>query len=282
MPRVAYLGPEGSFCEEAALNHFNGEAELVSFPEVAAAISAVIHRLVDRAVVPIENSLEGSVSVTLDQLIHAERAPRIVAEVNLPIHHQLVARPGVGLTEIERIVSIPLAAAQCRRFLLEHLPQAQILPALSTSAAVSSLVHAGNIAAIGNRRAARLYGMDIVAEDIEDDEDNVTRFVILGHERVPATGHDRTSICCTPRENVPGALLTILRPFSERDINLSKVESRPTRRGMGRYFFLIDLDGHEDDPAVSTALTEVRRATADLRVLGSYPAAPELGDVATA
>jgi len=276
MTRVAYLGPEGSFCEEAALNHFDGEAELVSFPEVAAAISAVMHRLVDRAVVPIENSIEGSVSVTLDQLIHAERAPRIVAEVNLPIHHQLVARPGIGLSEIERIVSLPLAAAQCRRFLLEHLPQAQILAALSTSAAVSSLVHSSNIAAIGNRRAARLYGMDIVAEEIEDDEDNLTRFVILGHEPVAATGRDRTSICCTPMENVPGALLAVLRPFSDRGLNLAKVESRPTRRGMGRYFFLIDVAGHENDAAVAEALGEVRHFTRQLRVLGSYPAAPEL------
>lgn len=274
--RVAYLGPEGSFCEEAALSHFNGEAELVSFPEVAAAISALVHRLVDRAIVPMENSIEGSVSVTVDQLIHSERPPRIVAEVNLPIHHQLVARPGVGFGEIERIVSIPLAAAQCRHFLLEHLPQAQILPALSTSAAVSSLVHGGNIAAIGNRRAAALYGMEIVAEDIQDVEDNVTRFVVLGHDPVPPTGRDRTSLCCTPPENRPGALVAILRPFSDRGINLAKVESRPTRRGLGRYLFLIDLEGHEEDPMIGEALAGCRQVARDLRVLGSYPAAPEL------
>ena len=273
MTRVAYLGPEGSFSEEAAMRHFGSAAELVAFPEITAVISALTHHLVDQAVVPIENSIEGSVSVTLDQLIHSERAPRIVAELNLPVHHHLVARPGTTLSDIERVVAHPQALAQCRLFMLEHLPQVQVLPALSNSAAVSSLVHSSNIAAIGNERAARRYGMAILAEDIQDTTDNTTRFVVLGYEPVPATGNDKTSICCSIAEDHPGSLVAILREFSDRRINLTKVESRPTRGGLGKYFFLIDLQGHESDNEVSGALKGVRQKSEALLVLGSYPAA---------
>jgi prephenate dehydratase len=181
------------------------------------------------------------------------------------------------MSDVERIVSLPLAAAQCRAFLLQHLPQAQLLPALSTSAAVSSLVNTSNAAAIGSRRAARLYGMEILAESIQDVEDNRTRFVVLGHDPVAATGRDRTSICCTPAENVPGALLAILRPFANRGLNLMKIESRPTRRALGAYIFLIDVEGHESDPTVEAAIAEARPFMRDMRLLGSYPAAPDQG-----
>lgn len=269
--RIAYLGPEGSFTEEAATAYAGQGAELIAFPEIAAVISALTHRLVDRAVVPIENSIEGSVSATLDQLIHPDRAPRIMAELNLPVRHHLVARPGTALTDIERVVSHPQAVAQCRLFMLEHLPQVQLLPALSTSAAVSSLVHSNHIAAIGNERAARRYGMAILAEDIQDSSDNTTRFVVLGHGTVAATGRDKTSICCSIAEDRPGSLVAILREFSDRGINLTKVESRPTRGGLGQYFFLIDLAGHDSDPDVASALEGIRHRSQTLRILGSYP-----------
>lgn len=273
MTRVAYLGPEGSFSEDAARAHFGAAAELVAFGDIPAVISAIAHRLVDRAVAPIENSIEGSVSVTLDQLIHDEAAPRIVAELNLPVRHHLVARPGTTLSDVERLVAHPQALAQCRRFVLEHLPQVQVLPALSNSAAVSSLVHSSNIAALGPERAARLYGMEIIARDVQDGDDNVTRFVVLAHDPAAPTGRDKTSICCSIAEDRPGSLMAILAEFADRRINLTKVESRPTRGGLGKYFFLIDLAGHETDGAVAAALAGVRAHSFTLRVLGSYPAA---------
>ena len=273
MTRVAYMGPEGSFSEEAARLEFPTDAELVGFADIPAVISALGHRLVDAAVVPIENSIEGAINVTLDELIHDESPPPIVAERNLPVRHNLIARPGTGLTEIERVVSIPVAVAQCRRFMLEHLPQVQVLPALSTSAAVQSLVHSIHIAAIGNERAAHLYGMEIIAADIQDGDDNTTRFVVLGGEPTAPTGRDKTSMCCSIAEDRPGSLMAILAEFADRGINLTKIESRPTRSGLGKYFFLIDLQGHQADPQVAAALKGVRGKSHVLKVLGSYPTA---------
>jgi len=273
MTRVAYMGPEGSFSEEAARLWFAGNAELVGFPDIPAVISALGHQLVAAAVVPIENSIEGSVNVTLDRLIHDPAPPPIVAELNLPVRHHLIARPGTGLSDIERVVSIPIAVAQCRTFMLEQLPQVQLLPALSTSAAVQSLVHSVRIAAIGNQRAAELYGMELIARDIQDGDDNTTRFVVLGGEPAGPTGKDKTSICCSIAEDRPGSLMAILNEFAMRSINLTKIESRPTRSGLGKYFFLIDLEGHQSDGEVSTALDGVRDNSLVLKVLGSYPAA---------
>lgn len=273
MKRIAYLGPEGSFSEEAARAHAGDTVEMVGFQDIPAVISALGHGLVDEAVVPIENSIEGSVSVTLDQLIHNPEPPRITAELNLPVRHHLVARPGTTLSDIERVVSHPQAVAQCRQFMLEQLPQVQVLPALSTSAAVQSLVHSSRIAAIGNERAARLYGMAVIAADIQDGDENVTRFVALGAEPVPATGKDKTSICCSIAEDRPGSLLAILAEFADRNINLTKIESRPTRGGLGKYYFLIDLEGHEGDEKVVAALAGVKERSYTLQVLGSYPAA---------
>jgi prephenate dehydratase len=270
--RIAYLGPEGSYSEEAARRYAGEGAELVGFPDIPSVISAVGHGLVDQAVAPIENSIEGSINVTLDQLIHGKNQPRIIAEVNLEVHHHLIGRPGTTIGEIERVISIPAAVAQCRQFLLEHLPQAQVLAALSTSSAVSSLVHSDRIAAIGSERAARLYGMDIVASDIQDANDNVTRFVVLARSTSGATGRDKTSICCYIAEDRPGSLVAILNEFARREINLSKLESRPTRGGLGKYFFLIDFIGHESDTEVMEALAGVRANCETVLVLGSYPA----------
>ncbi|HEV1997761.1 MAG TPA: prephenate dehydratase, partial [Candidatus Dormibacteraeota bacterium] len=263
---------------EAARRYAGEGAEFVGFPDIHAVISAVSHSLVDQAVAPIENSIEGSINVTVDQLIHGKNPPRIAGELNLPVRHHLVGRPGTTISDVERVVSIPAAIAQCRQFLLEHLPQVQILPALSTSAAVSSLVHSDRIAAVGNDRAARLYGMEIIASDIQDADDNVTRFAILGRGPTEATGHDKTSICCSIAADFdqPGSLVAILGEFAGRDINLSKLESRPTRGGLGKYFFLIDLVGHETDPAVAEALAGLRLRCSSVMVLGSYPASEVL------
>jgi prephenate dehydratase len=236
-------------------------------------VSSLAHHLVEAAVVPIENSIEGSVNVTLDQLIHSRVPPRIAAELNLAVRHHLVGRPGTGLGDIERLVAHPQAVAQCRQFMLEHLPQVQVLPALSNSAAVQSLVHSNNIAAIGNQRSADLYGMAIIRPDIQDSHDNTTRFVVLTDELTSPTGRDKTSICCSIAEDRPGSLMAILAEFANRGINLTKIESRPTRGGLGKYYFLIDCVGHEQDHEVAAALEAVRGISYELKLLGSYPAA---------
>jgi prephenate dehydratase len=270
--RVAYLGPEGTNSHDAALARYGDTAELVPFHDIPATIAAVGARVVDEALVPIENSIEGSVTVTLDMLI-AEDAPCIVGETVLPVRHQLVARPGTQLTNVERVVSIAQAAAQCRTYLRDRLPGAQVFPALSTAAAVAACVHSDRLAAIGTEGAARLYGMEIIAADIQDVAGNATRFVALGHTPPPATGKDRTSLVFAFAEDRAGSLVGVLTPFAERSINLTKIESRPTKAGLGRYHFLIDSEGHASDGPLAEAIAAIRPLTDGLRVLGSYPRA---------
>jgi prephenate dehydratase len=272
MMRVAYLGPEGTNSHDAALVHYGESASLVPFPDIQAAVAAVGAGLVEQAIVPIENSTEGSVTVTLDLLIGVD-APPIVGEMVLPVSHHLIARPGTRLNDVERVISIGQAAAQCRNYLREHLPGAQVFPALSTAAAVAACVHSDRLAAIGTEASARLYGMEIIDAGIEDNADNVTRFVILGRERPVATGRDRTSLVFSLAADRPGGLLSALRPFAERGINLTRIESRPTKATLGNYWFLIDCEGHVDDAPIAAAVGEVRSIAVELRVLGSYPRA---------
>ena len=272
MSRVAYLGPEGTNSHDAAIARYGGHAELVPFVDIPSAIAAVGAGVVDEAIVPIENSIDGSVTVTLDILI-GEDAPPIVGETVLSVRHHLVVRPGTPITAVERVVSIPTAAAQCRTWLRERLPGAQVFPALSTAAAVAACVHSDHIAAIGTEAAARLYGMEIVAHDIHDVAGNSTRFAALGRNRPEPTGRDRTSIVFAFDEDRPGSLAGVLTPFAQRDINLTKIESRPTKAALGSYHFLIDCEGHQNDTEVAAALDEVRALTVGLRILGSYPRA---------
>ena len=269
--RVAYLGPEGTYSHEAAQQRYP-DAVLVPLPDIPAAVGAVTEELVDEALVPIENSTEGSVPITLDLLI-GDGSPPIVGETVLSVRHQLIARPGTRLQDVEQVISIGQAVAQCRGWLRQRLPAAQVFPAVSTAAAVAACVHSNRLAAIGTEAAARLYGMEVVAADIQDFADNATRFVALGRSRPAPTGTDRTSIVYAFAADRPGALLASLRPFADRDINLTKIESRPTKAALGHYYFLIDCEGHELDPAVAAALDEVRALTVGLRVLGSYPRA---------
>ena len=272
MPRVAYLGPEGTNSHEAALAHYREGAALVPFNDIPAVIAAVGAGVVDEALVPIENSIEGSVTVTLDLLI-GEDAPPIVGETVLPVRHMLVARPGTRITDVERVVSIVQASSQCRTWLRERLPGAQVFPALSTAAAVAACVHSDRLAAIGTEAAARLYGMEVIAADIQDVAGNTTRFVALGRTAPGPTGRDRTSTAFAFAADRPGSLAAALTPFAQRGINLTKIESRPTKAALGAYWFLIDCEGHVADPDVAATLDEVRALTVGLRVLGSYPRA---------
>lgn len=282
MTATAFLGPRGTFSEEAALlytqriNRPEGDdSTLLPFSSIPALTAAVETGLATEALLPIENSIEGSVSATLDLLIH-ETTLRITAEVVLPVRHFLVTVPGVTLDEISMVTSHPQALGQCRRFLERCLPGAEQVAALSTAAAVQS-VAAGeerHIAAIGPSRAAELYGASVLAHDIQDVRANVTRFVALAREDHPPTGDDKTSLGFTVKANVPGALHGIMAELKHENLQMTKAESRPTKGWLGDYVFLVDLEGHREDPPLARALARIREQTAMLKVFGSYPRFP--------
>lgn len=280
MTRVAFLGPPGTFTEEALLGQADLAAhELVpmrSMPDVLAATEA---GEVDLGFVALENSIEGTVSVTLDNLIF-ERDLLIQREVVQTVRQNLLAPTGVALSDIRRVVSIPHALAQCRRFFAASLPDVEEVAANSTAEAARYVgeERPEATAAIGTELAAKLYGLEVVAGDIEDYDDNSTRFVLVSPSGVPApTGHDKTSIVCFQFADRPGSLHGILGQFTARNINLTKLESRPTKRGLGDYCFIIDLEGHLADELVADCLRDVRSKVADIKFLGSYPAAGEHG-----
>jgi prephenate dehydratase len=274
--RVGFLGPSGTFAEEALRASAPGAVEEVPYPTVWETVMAVQEGAVDQAVVPIENSLEGSVTTTLDALAGEGSGVRIVAEVVRPISHCLIAREGVGLAEIERVLSHPQALAQCARFLTERLPGARVEATASTADAVRTAVAAGGqTAAIGTRLAAELYGGTVLAEGVEDRPDNLTRFVWLARAgTLPHSEPDKTSVVFWGfNDESPGALVAVLRELADRGVNLTKIESRPRRVQLGHYMFFADLDGAEHDAPVAAALGALGQRVETLRVIGSYPAA---------
>lgn len=282
--RIGFLGPEGTFTEEALLAEpaYAG-AEVVAYATLLEVLTAVTSGQVDLGFVPLENAIEGTVRDILDSLIF-DFDLRIQREVVLDIHLHLMAATGTTIDQIERIASMPVATAQCREFLNRVLPTAEPLATSSTAEAARLLGHgdpamaARPTAAIAPKLAAELYGLDILAEAIEDHPDNQTRFVAVARSGIPApTGHDRTSIACFQRADRPGSLYGILGQFAARNINLSKLESRPTKRSLGEYCFIIDFDGHIADAVVADCLRDLRAGLADIKFLGSYPAAGDAG-----
>ena len=268
--RIAYLGPSGTFTEEAALHHAPQE-ELLPFPSISAVAAAVDSGMAEEGIVPIENSLQGSVTETLDLLIH-ESPVSICQELVLPIQHYLMAKAETVPADVRVIYSHPQALAQCRQFLEKCFPKAELMASLSTAAAVEQVLNSEAVAAaIATQRAAEVYGVEILARGIQDNPNNVTRFIVLAATDHPPTGRDKTSICFAFSEDRPGLLHTVLGEFTQREINLSKVESRPTKQILGEYFFLIDLEGHREDLQVQEALSRVRQMTSMLKVFGSYP-----------
>ncbi len=268
--RIAYLGPPGTFSEHAALDYAHG-AELVPFPSITAAALSVLTCEADEAVCPIENSLQGAVTDTLDALLHRDGL-RIRRELALDIVHDLMVKPGTVLAAVERVYSHPQALSQCRTYLEAHLPNAELAAALSTAAAVEQAMASDKpAAAIAPSRAAELYGAQTLAWGIQDDNANVTRFIVLATEDHPPTGNDLTSMAMAFSNDRPGQLFSVLREFAERNINLTKIESRPTRLGLGKYYFLVDIEGHRADPAVAQALEQVRSQASLLKVFGSFP-----------
>ena len=267
---LAYFGPAGTYTEEAALL-YDPSADLQPFPTIAAVGLAVASEITEEGVVPIENSLEGSVNFTHDLLI-TESQLSIYREVVLPINHYLMANPGTRSPDIEVVYSHPQSLAQCREFLERCFPNAQQMASLSNSAAVSDMKKSSvPAAAIAPMRAAQLYGAEIIGRNVQDVVNNVTRFVVLARQDHPPTGDDKTTICFWFQQDSPGILYEALGEFATRNINLVKVESRPTKQSLGEYIFIVDCTGHRQDPPIAEALKALGRSVSMLKVLGSYP-----------
>ncbi len=283
--RAGYLGPEGTFTHEALIDA-GGRArlELVPFPTIYDTVMAVHDRAVERALVPIENSLEGSVNATLDALAMETEDVAILGEVVHPIRQCLIARAELELGDVEVVVSHPQANAQCGRFIRTRLPAATVLSGSSTADAVRIVAeHDGPWAAIGTRVAAERYGCRVLRAGIEDVADNETRFVWLGPsgaqpggpgERPALLGPWKTAIVFWGvGSEAPGWLVTCLAEFATREVNLTRIESRPRKQGLGRYMFFADLEGHDAEPHVAEALAGLLEHVESLRILGSFPAA---------
>lgn len=274
LERIGYLGPPGTFGELAALAFASGP--LVPLPSHAGVVAAVGAGMVEVGILPVENSVEGSVSESLDLLIQ-EADLSIVGERIVPIEQCLLVRPGTPSEDVTAVFSHPQALGQCRAFLERCFPRARLEASLSTAAAVEELARHPGAAAIASARAAELFGAEVLARGIQDRRNNVTRFVAIAkpsRER-PATGRDKTSIAFKTPHDRPGTLLEVLSELATRAINLTKIESRPSKDALGIYVFLVDLQGHQSDPTVAEALGAVRTKTSWLKVLGSYPRADE-------
>jgi prephenate dehydratase len=280
-PRVGFLGPPGTFTEQALLGQPDlALAELVAMPSISDVLLATARGDVDLGFVPIENSIEGTVNLTLDMLAF-ETDLLIQREAVVRVQLNLLVPPGTSLAEVTTVVSMPHATAQVRSFLARKLPGAATRAANSTAEAarlVGQRVEPG-LAAVGTALAAELYGLDVAAVDIADHPENQTRFVAVASEGIPApSGHDKSTIVCFQHADRPGSLLAILQEFAARAVNLTKLESRPTKRGLGDYCFIIDFEGHLADELVADCLRDLKAKLADVKFLGSYPAAGRHGE----
>ena len=266
--QVAYLGPEGTFTQQAAIKHFGHSANALTMPTIDAVFREVESGAAHYGVVPVENSTEGVVTHTLDSFMGSN--VKICGEVVLRIHHNLLVSEVTNLESITRIYSHAQSLSQCRFWLDTNYPNADRIPVTSNSEAARRIKGEWNAAAIAGEMAAELYDLHCHAKNIEDMPDNSTRFLIIGSEEVGASGDDKTSIFVSTK-NKPGALHDLLEPFHRNGIDLTRVESRPSRTGVWNYVFFIDFNGHVNDPAVSTTLEDIATRVAELKVLGSYP-----------
>ncbi len=272
--RIAYLGPEGTFTEEALRSQPDlADDELVPMRTFVDVLRATQEDDVDLGFVAIENAIEGTVNVTLDTLAF-DTDLAIQREVVLDIEMHLMAAKGTKIDDVHTVASHPVANAQCRAFLRAGLPDADVLPANSTAEAAQAAVDQPGVAALGPRLAGERYGLDFLASDVADLTGNQTRFLVVGRSGVPApTGHDKTTLVLNQRLDKPGSLVSILHEFSARNINLSKLTSRPARTTLGQYCFIVDFNGHIADDVVANCLTNIHAKHADVKFLGSYPTA---------
>ncbi len=270
MAKIGFLGPPGTFTEQAA-HHFSRESSLEPFSSIYGVATAVSSGIIDFGVVPIENSLEGSVTFTLDVLISNQQI-FIYQELVLGIEHCMMVKPGTQSENVQVIHSHPQALGQCREFLEKYFPDAQLEASLSTAAAVVDMINSEYTAAsIGSARCAELNEVEILARNIQDNAANMTRFVVLSSKDHKPTGDDKTSLCFSFEDDRPGLLYKAMGEFAKRGINLAKVESRPTKRSLGSYIFLIDLHGHREDADIKESLDIISAETSMIRIFGSYP-----------
>ncbi len=267
--QIAFLGPEGTFTQGAALKHFGHSIKTEPFDAIDEVFREVEAGSCDYGVVPVENSIEGVVNHTLDSFT---RSPlKICGEVALRIHHHLLSNE-TDLKAVRQVIAHQQALAQCRQWLNHNLPNAERVPVSSNAEAARQAAKRAGTAAIASESAAELYGLGKLVSNIEDDSTNTTRFLIIGATEVPATGDDKTSILfSTP--NKPGALFHTLAVFDHYQISMMKIESRPSRQEMWDYLFFVDIEGHKDEAQVSNALSDLRNHTSMLKILGSYPKA---------
>jgi prephenate dehydratase len=279
-PRIGFLGPAGTFSEQVILRQPDLAAgERVPYALMTDVLFAVAEGELDLGVVPVENAIEGTVNAIVDTMAF-DVDVLIQREMLELVSLNLLTRPGAQLEQVKRLLAIPVASAQCRTWLRQHLPQVDYVAANSNAEAAELAAAAADpaVAAIANTLSGELYGLVPAATDIEDHPENATRFVLVAKAGVPApTGHDKTSIVVYQRADRPGSLLAILQEFAARSINLSLLLSRPTKTSLGDYCFLLDLDGHISDPVVADCLRNLRAKQADVKFLGSYPAAGEAG-----
>jgi chorismate mutase/prephenate dehydratase len=268
--QVAYLGPEGSFTQAAAQKHFGGSVELQPVSTIADVFRAVETEHACYGVVPVENSSEGVVSHTLDRFISSPL--KINGEVTLPIHHYLLGN-ATSLQQVTKVYAHPQAFAQCRQWLGDQLTHAELIPLDSNSEAAKRVAAMdSSAAAIAASTAAEIYGLQVLANNIEDESDNTTRFLVIGGKDVGASGVDKTALLVATK-NKSGALQKLLNPLAESGISMTRIESRPSRKGIWEYVFFIDIEGHISDSPVAEALDRLENESSMFRILGSYPKA---------
>lgn len=266
---VAFLGPEGTFTQQAAYKHFGHAIRAVPLPAIDEIFRAVESGGCQYGVVPVENSTEGVITHTLDSFLHSFLL--IAGEVGLRIHHNLMSRMP-QLAEVREVFSHQQSLAQCRGWLDRYLPGVRRTAISSNAEAARLAATAPHSAAIAGEVAAEIYSLDILERNIEDEPDNATRFLVIGRTPVGPTGNDKTSLLLSTR-NHPGALYSVLEPFARHGISMTKIESRPSRRVAWDYVFFIDVEGHREDPSLAEALEELERHVTMLKILGSYPRA---------
>ncbi len=273
MTTIAYLGPAGTFSEEAALAYAASlpGATLLPLASIPAVVTAIETDAATVGVLPIENLLEGSVNYTLDLLIH-ETSLQIAGEIVIPIRQYLAARPGIQLSEASVLYAHPQSLGQCRKFIERCLPGVATVASLSNSAALrEALADERPAVAITTRRAAELLEAAVLARDIADNLGNVTRFIVLARSDAPPSGDDKTSFCFGFTEDRAGTLVGALLELAEEQINMTKLESRPSRAVLGQYIFLVDINGHREEAHVARALARIRARTGMFKIFGSYP-----------
>ena len=267
--KIGYLGPEGTFTQAAALKHFGHAVTTVPMAAISDVFQEVESGGCHYGVVPVENSSEGVVSHTLDMFLNSPL--KICGEVTLRIHHNLMGRDA-DLGNLQVIYSHQQSLAQCRGWLDRHLPLVERTPVGSNAEAAQRAAKAAYSAAIASATAAELYGLQVLAPNIEDEAGNTTRFLVVGEQAVPASGHDKTSLLLSTR-NEAGGLYRLLAPLAEHDISMTRIESRPSRRGHWDYVFFVDINGHREDPEVANALAVLKQQAGMFKELGSYPKA---------